>query len=410
MIASTLRLAVRNLGRNTRRTVLSALGVGIGCAVALVFTGFRESVTEVYSRLAAESGPGDLRVGPVGWLPLRSDKTRLEGGEAVLARVRALKGVAVAAPRVRVQGLLAMGTHVAGVELVGVDPKVEQQSFRPVRRVVKGRYLAPGDGAVVVLGSALAEQLTVDVDDQLVVTVVQADGGMESALLTVVGVVGSGSRTMDLALAQVPLATASALTGKPGIAEIAIMLDDFAAVDRMQPQVQAVAGTNEVLRWNQVSVELARHLQQDAATSRLMGGVVILVVLLGVASAQLTAALERRKEFAVLAAIGMKPWRLVTQLMLEALALGLVGAGVGFAIGLPALVYLSTHGLNLSALFSSNMTFEGVIMDPILRARMGWWMVPYTLELAVAATLVGSIYPAIYAARTDPASALRSAA
>jgi ABC-type lipoprotein release transport system permease subunit len=409
MILSILRLAVRNLGRNTRRTVLSAVGVGIGCAVALVFTGFRDSVTEVYSRLAAESGPGDLRVGPTGWLPLRSDKLRLTDGEAVLARVRALPGVKVAAPRVRVQGLLAMGTHVAGVELVGVDPAVEQQSFRPVRRVVKGRYLASGDDAMVVLGQALAEQLTVDVDDQVVVTVVRAGGAMESAMLTVAGLVGSGSRTMDLSLAQVPLPTAERLSGQQGIAEIAVMLDDFTTVNAMQGVVGAVAGANEVLRWNQVSAELARHLQQDAATSRLMSGIVVLVVLLGVASAQLTAALERRREFAVLAAIGMKPWRLVTQLMFEAVVMGLFGAAVAFALGLPALVYLQVHGLNLGSLFSSNMTFEGVIMDPILHARITWSMVPFVLELAMAATLVGAIYPAVYAARTDPASALRSA-
>lgn len=411
MITSTLRLATRNLGRNVRRTLLSVAGVGIGCGIALILTGFRESVTQVYSRIAAETGPGNLRVAPGGWLERRDEKLRLVDGRAVLEKVRAMKGVAVAAPRSRVQGLLAMGTRVAGVQLTGVDPATEQASFRFVRTVVKGRYLAPGDEDLVVIGEALAQRLSVDVDDDLVVTVVGADGSMQSAMLGVAGIVSNGSREIDSGIAQVPLSTVERLSGIAGIGEIAVLLDDFDLIEPLRPLVLAAAGPkNTVLRWSEVTADLAQHLKQDAASSRVMSGIVIFVVLLGVAAAQLTAVLERKREFAVFAAIGMRPWRLIVQIFLEAVTLGLLGATAGGALASPVLYYLVVHGLDLSAFITGEMTFEGVLMDPIVHAQVGWWMVLYVLELALAATLLGAIYPAIYAARTDPASALRSAA
>lgn len=410
MIAAAARLAVRNLGRNVRRSLLSVLGVGVGCAIALTLTGFRQSIVSIYSRLAAETGPGHLRVAPEGWLPRREEKLRLVDGPEVLARLRALPGVQVAAPRSRIEGLLAMGTHVAGVQLTGVDPVAEPPSFRFVRKVVQGRYLVPGDGDAVVIGASLAERLRVEVDDELVATVMGASGQMESAMLRVVGIVTSGSRELDGNLAQVPLATVQRLSGLPGIGEIALMLDRFELIEPLRPKVIALAGENTVLRWSDVTPDLAGHLKQDAASSRLMSGIVIVVVLLGVAAAQLTAVLERKREFAVFAALGMKPGRLVLQIFFEAIALGLLGALAGALLATPGLWYLTVKGIDLSALIGGDLTFEGVLMDPILRAEPGWWMAPFVLALAMVATLVGAIYPAFYAARTDPATALRSSA
>jgi len=408
MIAGPLRLAVRDLGRNVRRTGLSVLGVGIGCAIALIVSGFINSVTEVYARLAAEAGPGHMRVSPPGWLPQRDEKLRLVDGETVLQRVRAHPGVKVVAPRTRVQGLLAMGTRVASVELVGVDPVAEPQVLRAARNVVAGRYLAPGDGDAVVIGKSLAERLEVEVDDDLVVTVVDAAGEMESAMLRIVGIITTGSRELDASIAHAPLPVVQRLSGRPGLGELAVVLDDFDAIERERPRLLALAAGNGVLRWSDVSADLAGHLEQDRAVYSFLSGLLIVVVLLGVAAAQLTAVLERKREFAVFAALGMKPWRLMAQILLEAFLLGLLGAVAGAVLAAPALYYLTAHGLDLTGVMGE-LTFEGVLMDPIIYAQFGWWMVPYVLRLAMAATLVGAIYPAIFAARVDPAAALRSA-
>ena len=52
---------------------------------------------------------------------------------------------------------------------------------------------------------------------------------------------------------------------------------------------------------------------------------------------------------------------------------------------------------------------KGVLLDPVIYGSFGWWIAIYVAAVAIGATLSASLYPALYAARTDPAVALRVA-
>jgi putative ABC transport system permease protein len=110
----------------------------------------------------------------------------------------------------------------------------------------------------------------------------------------------------------------------------------------------------------------------------------------------------------VLAALGMGTLRLARIMVQEALILGVLGGVVGLAIGLPAVSYLAHSGLDLRAMLGSSWTFEGVILEPVIYGDFGPWILPYVLAIALGATLVASLYPAWFTARTDPATALRA--
>ena len=88
---------------------------------------------------------------------------------------------------------------------------------------------------------------------------------------------------------------------------------------------------DEVLTWGEISPEFKGHLEQDNAVSRLVSGIILLIVVLGVASAQLAAVLERRREFAVLSALGMRSRTIIAVLLQEALAIGIASAVAGLA-------------------------------------------------------------------------------
>jgi ABC-type lipoprotein release transport system permease subunit len=170
-----------------------------------------------------------------------------------------------------------------------------------------------------------------------------------------------------------------------------------------------VARGDEVLVWGEIAPELKGHIEQDQATSRFVSYVILLIVVLGVASAQLAAVLERRREFAVLSAIGMGTGSMVRLVLQEALALGLAGAVAGLAIGGPMVWWLARVGLDFRKLLGSSYTFEGVVVEPIIYGDLGGWIVTYVIVVAVGATTLASLYPAWFAARTDPAVALRVA-
>jgi len=402
------RYALRSLLRHPRRTLLSMLGVGIGCAMGIMATSWVGGGGEMQIRAASESGAGHLRVVPAGWVGTRDNSLRLADWEKAEAEVRALAGLRGFAPRARANGLLAMGNRTAGVEVAGVVPQAEQATNRLVRNSrILGRYLRTGDSGMAVIGAALAEKLDVELDDDLHVTLVGRDE-MQSAMLTIVGILSTGSRDIDSAICHVTLEDLAAITGYEGPAEIAVMLEHHRLIDEARAVLAGrITGGNTVITWKEVNPEIAANVDGDKAFTRLLVGIIVIVVSLGITSAQLTGVLERRREFGILMALGMKDRHFMGLIALEAVLIGLGGAVVALLLGGPVAYLLATKGVDISSLMGGDFSFGGVLLDPVMYGEFGAWVVWYAFVVSMAATLVASLYPARFAARTDPADALR---
>jgi ABC-type lipoprotein release transport system permease subunit len=260
------------------------------------------------------------------------------------------------------------------------------------------------------VGKAIADRLGADLDDEILASAVGKGGSIESAMFRIVGIVSTGSDAVDAGICQTGLDDVESLTGLAGAGEVTVLLRDRHQADAARAVLASrVAKGDEVLTWGDISPEFKGHIEQDKATSRFVGAIILLIVLLGVASAQLAAVLERRREFAVLSAIGMSTGRMVHLVLLEALTLGLAGGAAGLALGLPFVWRLATVGLDFRQYLGSNYAFQGVIIEPVIYGDLGVWIVPYVLAVAFGATVLASLYPAWFAARTDPAAALRVA-
>lgn len=404
------RYAMRSVRRNARRTALSVLGVAIGCLLALFMEGINRGKAELFARLGAASGTGHIRVVPAGWRERRDPRLRLADSARAFAAAAGMPDVRVVTARTRAQVLLAMGTHVVPAEIVGVLPEIEPQTFRYVRQMTRGRYLRAGETGTLVLGHALADRLDSTVDDEIVATAVGADGEIESALFRIVGIVATGTDESDASVCQVVRADVERLTGLPGAGEVSIVLRDYAALDAVRDELaRRLAPGDEAITLPELVPDVEAHLEQDAASSRFVSAIILIIVMLGVASAQLAAVLERRREFAVLSALGMGAGRLIRLVVFEAMVIGAAGALVAGAAGVPLLWRLERTGIDFQRWLGSSYSFQGVLLDPVIYGSFGWWIAIYVVAVAIGATLGASLYPAVYAARTDPAVALRVA-
>ena len=410
MIGAAWTYAVRSLGRHSRRTWLSVVGIAIGCALALFMESLNRGRDELFARMGAYAGAGHVRVVPMGWSERRDPRLRLASWQRDLALARGLPGIAAVTTRARAQALVAMGTHVVPVEIVGVDPDTEPSTDRFVRNVSLGRYLRSTDSGRVVIGQALADRLVAGLDDEILATAVGKDGDIESTLLTIVGIVRTGNEDIDATICQVVLADVERLTGLSGAGEVTLILEDWRSTEAAKAALsRMVVSGDEVLTWGEISPEFKGHLEQDNAVSRVVGVIILLIVVLGVASAQLAAVLERRREFAVLSALGMRSRAIVAILLEEAVVIGVASAALGLALGLPFVWWLATSGIDLSRYMGSSYSFQGVIIEPVIYGDFGSWMGWYVFVVAIVVTVLASLYPAWFAARTDPADALRVA-
>ncbi len=404
-----LKYALRSLFRHRRRAVLSILGIGVGCAVCLLLISFVRGEGEMMMRAAAQSGAGHLQFVPVGWRDTRDMRLRLDGWEAALATAREADNVALATPHARTDALLAMGTRTAGVLMTGIDPDVERRLNRLVRTIHEGRYLTNGTPGEIVVGRSVAIRLDVEVGDELVVTASGKGGEIGSAMLRVCGIVSTGSRELDAGLCHVLLEDVAAITRYEGAAAVTLLLDDPRQMEQTRARLAAVAPAGmEVITWEEIIPALASGVKVDETFTNMIVGVIIVVVFLGIASAQLAAVLERRKEFAVLSAVGMQGNQLVRVMLTEGVILGAAGAVAALVVGTPLVYLMSVKGIDFSAMYGDmDLGISNVLMDPIIYGEFDWWLAPMAFVLALGATMLSSVYPAWFARRTDPAEALR---
>jgi ABC-type lipoprotein release transport system permease subunit len=401
--------ALRSIFRHPRRSALSIVGVGVGCAMAVFSTSWAQGIFEMEVRAACESGAGHLRIVPQGWVRTRDDTLRLKDWHAALEAARDLGGVRSVAVRARVTGLLAFGNRTSGVVLQGVDPAAETQANRIVRRArLEGRYLAEGDEGKTVIGRALAKRLDVEVGDDLYATFAGRDE-IYSMMLTVVGTLNVGSEDLESMLCQVNWQDIERGTGYEGPGEISILLDDPRLIDtKLAKLKRLVPRGDEVVTWKEVSPEMAAGIEGDRAFSRILIGMVILVVMLGIASAQMTAILERHREFGVLAALGMKGRQVVALVVIEAVVIAVGGALVAILVGGAAAYVLATKGISLTVFIGEGTAFGDILLDPHFYGEFGWWIIWQAFTLGIVATVLSSLYPAWMALRVDPVEALRT--
>ena len=410
-ISASTKFATRGLVRNVRRTILSVVGISFAVAICLIITAFWTGAWDVWTGAMVNSGLGHARIVPADWLERRENELRLKDWRAELAVARSTEGVVVATPRARTNALLGFGTRTVGTELVGVDPVTEPEACKFVSEVSKGRYLRPDDAGAMVVGEVVAERLDVDLDDEIMVTAVGEKGEMRNSMLVIVGLVDAGHREVSAGISQVTLQDFERLAGIEGAGEITIVVED---VDRVDGPAAAIgAGLPDgdiVIGLADILPGLFQVAGAKGAYTVLIVAIAVFVVVLGIVSAQLTAVLERRREFAVLTALGMKAVQVARLVLVEAVVLGVAGGVLGLLLAMPAVYYIATEGFSMSMIFEDGYPpIAGVLLEPVMDGKMGLWLVPMAFGVALAATLLASIYPIWLVRNIDPASALRVA-
>lgn len=408
-ISVSTKYALNSLRRYVRRTILSVIGIGLGCGLCLFMIGWVKGESRMMLKAAAESGNGHIRIVPAEWVQTRQNDLRLDNWRSILRELRLNEKIKRVTPHARKEGLLAFGTRTVGVEVVGVDPAVEQTMNRLVRNLNEGHYLEEGSSGTVVVGREIARRLKVELDDELLITVADSNGQMSSAMLRIVGIAETGSEELDASICHITLSDMVKLTALNGAAELTAVVEEPRKIERITKSLSAVLPKDcAVLTWKEIMPELASGVKVDETWARLTVGIVMIVVLLGIASAQLTAVLERRREFAVLSALGMRKMRLIKIMLVEGLVLGIIGGAVGLGFGIPFTYLLATRGIDFTRFYGdSGISVSNILIDSVFQGDFGWWLFPLAFVLSLTATILSSLYPAWYASRTDPAVALR---
>lgn len=409
------RIAWRNLWRNRRRTLITAGALAFGFLGSVVMIGISDGFTAELVENGTGLLTGQMQIHASGFRPERSMYETIGGPDgadvpALLAAADSAPGITAAAPRVYGGGIVSAGDATEAVVLFGVDPAREARVSRLLGAMVRGR--APGAGArEMAIGAEMARRLSVEPGAQVVVVAPAADGSMGNDLFTVSGIFRSGLGDLDASFAILPIGALQTLLGlEPGrIHEVAMATAGSGTAATVAAQLAArlaPAGLDiEVVPWSVFSPEIAAYTQLMEAANGLIVGIVFIFAIFGVANTMLMGTFERRREFAVVRALGTAPSGVALTVLFEGLALGALSLAAGALLTAPVLAWLHQAPLDLTALVG-DMSFAGALVRPVLR-------VEYSLDgplmsavgLLITAVLA-ALYPAIRAARVPPADAL----
>ncbi len=352
-------LALRNLARNPRRTLLALLVVASGASALLVTAGFMRHSFHGLERAFVRGGLGHLELAPAASLDAsgsvdRTGAPSLADWQDVRRDVEALPHVVGASGAIVLSGLVSKGERTLPFLGAGLEADREKKmGFEP--RIKAGRGLAsrspqPGEEEALV-GLGLARQLGVAPGDVVTLTATTVDGTLNAIDAVVVGLVTSGMRELDDRFLRVHLATAQRLLSTEAAASVVVMLDD----DRFtQPLHDALAGRlagrADGLRasgWRERAPYYGQVRSLYNSIFAFMGAVVAVLVVLASSNTLLMAVTERTRELGALLAIGTSARQVVVMIVLEAAWLGLAGGLLGSGLGQLASVALQTLAIEL---------------------------------------------------------------
>jgi ABC-type lipoprotein release transport system permease subunit len=321
------------------------------------------------------------------------------------AQVASPAGVEAVLPRAAVSGLLSSADGATGVGLLGIDPAAEARVSRLASRVAEGRFLGADDRGLVVVGRGVARVLRARPGSRVVVMAQGAgEGEIRSALFRVAGILETGLEEVDEALALAPLASVQDLLALGGgVHQVALILEDQDAAPAVARAAARAFPELEALTWADADPQLAAFIKIDDGGTYVFDAIFFVLIGFMLLNTLLMAVLERRREIALLGALGLAAGRRLAMVLLEALMLGTVGIAAGLALGLAGHAYFAVHGLPLAWFTSQSFEAAGVMLDPVWYSVLTPARVGGAVGLVFVLTLTLSLIPARHAARpVDP--------
>lgn len=402
-----LKMSLRNLARNKRRSLLSAIAIAVGTALLLFMSATMRGEMRGALDLTINLRTGHLQIHTEDYKDAAMSLKRvdmIEGPLEISSQIEEITQVKAASPRLNISGIVAFKNETIGVQILGIDPPSATNAMYR-EGMVAGDYLTTDDREGVLIGLPLAESLDLNPGDSIDLIINTSEGDTDEQRFTIRGVYTTDTPGYDKATIFMPLEKAQTISRTDNYASMIFILlhdmDDTAAVK------EAIHAPGYIVEdWVELNKLLVIVEQLSNAMMFFFNLMVLGVTSTVIMNTLLMAVYERTREMGILGALGMKAKQIKALFLTEATFLAIGGVLIGLAIGVPLVLYYSQVGFFLGDMgISANSSFQ-----------FGNTIYPYptfgdTISVSVAAlliTILSGYYPASQAAKLEPVDALHS--
>lgn len=335
-----LKLAWRNLWRNKRRTAITVGSIFFAVILSTLMSSLKEGVYVNMIKNSAGDFYGYAQIQADGYLDERTLDFCFEYTSDLEEIVQSEDRIISSLPRLESFALSSFKDVSKGAMVVGVDPEKEKLATKLNNRVVQGSYFTKNDNEVM-LGNGLADYLGVSVGDTIVLLGQGYRGVSAAGKYHIKGIVKFGSPEISKQVVFLPLKAAQTLYGAEGlITNLVLEVPSANSGIKTAKKLKDKLPENLVAYdWQELNPTLVKMIETDRTEGYVFMFILYLVISFGIFGTILMMMAERKHEFGVLVAIGMKRFQLAFLVWLEVINISILGAIVGVIGALPVCFY-----------------------------------------------------------------------
>ena len=409
------KIAVRNLMRYKRRTLLTALLITLGVLMVILFSGLSGSFKAMMIGQITDANLSQIQIHKKGYvssmdaipLNLNLDQEGYAKIEDVLKRHPAVDAWA---PRIKLGAMLSNYSETTNIRLNAIDPEKEIKVCPAVgdrmtfgQKGSREKLIGPSE---IIIPDKLAKGMGIGLGDTVVLVANNKDGSVNGLNFTVAGItetiVGPQGKEGYMHIKD---ARALLRMEKPEITEVAVRLKNFDLLNPVYADLKSSLAefknkkgqpAFEIHTWEKLSpfYNIARMIDLMSVSMKL---IMVSIVLISILNVMIMSVYERVREIGTMAAIGTTPGKIMALFLTEGSILGLISIAAGNIIGLSGIFILNIYKIRFS--FGQN---DNLILAPAVSVTELFWLAAIVLLVSVLA----SLQPAYKASKMEPVDAL----
>lgn len=385
---------------------LSFTGIMLGVAtliiVMAVMNGFRQ---ELITRI----------LGLNGHLNIYTSSSPLVAYEDLAQRIRTVDGVTSVTPMIEDQVLMTVNGHANGAMVRAFKP--EDFSKKPIiSSSIKKGSLKDFNSDNVAIGYKLAERFSLEPGDKITLLAPKGKAGPfgtipRSKRYTVGLIFDVGMYEYNSGFIFMPLEAAQKFFQLPlnTVSMLEVFTNNPDQIDGVKKRISMeIEGEAGVYDWRNANNSFFNALDVERNVMFLILTMIIIVAAFNIISSMYMLVKGKRRDIAIMRTMGASRKSMMKIFMLTGASIGIAGTLVGAILGICFALNIETirhwiEGLTGWNLFDAEIRFLSEIP-----AEIDWHEVIAVLIIAIALSILATIYPAWRAARLDPVEALRN--
>ncbi|SHE75955.1 ABC-type transport system, involved in lipoprotein release, permease component [Mariniphaga anaerophila] len=402
-----IKLAWRNLWRNKRRTLIAISSIIFSVLLASWMRSMQEGSYDSMIGNVVKFYSGYLQVQDTAYWEERTLENSMEVPPELKQQIKGIKDVTLVSDRLESFALAANHQHSKPAMVLGIEPEAEDQITAISKKIKEGEFLKTGDNSVV-LGRELANFLGLSVGDTLVMIGQGYHGVSANGLFPVKGIIKHPNQDFDKRLVLMDINAARDFYSAYGLSTaLVVMTGDHYQVNHLKTDIgNLLSPKNTVLTWAEMQPEIEQLIQSDRGSGIIMLGILYLVIAFGMFSVIMMMVKERRREFGVIHAVGMRKRKMAVVVLFETLFIGIIGCSVGLIVSYLFCLWFYFHPIPLTGEMATATIQYG--MEPFMFFSIQPSLFYNQMILVFFISLFIAIFPVISIFRLKITSALRA--